>query len=430
MPSTILDEIESRNLQGVRRAAQKHPEELNAVFEDRLPIIEAVDAGPAFVEALAAAGADIEAADGIGLTALLYASTQGRLDVVKTLIALGADVNTAAGNRVSPLSGCLLTRSYKHLDVTQALINAFIDVNAPSRTEDGRPTETFLMAAASAGNLEGVAMLLEASADPNAVTLTGTALTSAVQAGAAAVVGLLLGAGADPTVPLPNDPERLGAFSGKTPLELAKSSCNRRVMRMLDTQARGRLKSSKSVKDGWKRLERVLSEHRRDILSTLHQPTPPATIGFLAETLGRQLPVMVEDFFEAHDGQAEVEDGSFITAVDRYSSSVFRLLSVAEVIQQWQTWSDQLAAGDFRKKLTLPDPGIREDWFHPGGIPLTTDHEGNFHCLDLAPDDGGNEGQVILLHHDREARTIVADSIIDWLDELADRVEARITAVV
>ena len=426
MPGLILDEIESRNLIGVRRAALKHPEELNAVFDDRLPIVEAVDAGPNFVEELVVAGADIEAVDSVGLTALLYAATQGRLDVVKTLIALGAEVNAAPGSLVSPLSGCVLTRSYKHLDVTQALINAGADVNAPSRTEDGRPTETFLMAAASSGNLEAVAMLLQAEADPNTVTLTGTALTAAIQAGAAEVVGLLMSAGADPTICLPNDPDRLGATSGKSPMELAKATCNRRVITKLDPSARGHLKSSKRVKDAWKRLERALGETRREVLSTLHPPTPPATLRLLAETLGRLIPAEAEDFFEAHDGQIETDDLTFITAADRYSNSVFRLLSVNELIQHWQDWSDQLAAGDFRKKLSLPDPGIRDDWFHPGWIPFTTDQQGNFHCVDLAPDDGGTECQIILLHQELEERTIVAESLVDWLDELADRVEAGV----
>ena len=63
------------------------------------------------LQALLARGADVNAKDnGSGLTALMSASAKGYLDVVQTLIAKGADVN-AKDN--SGLTALMVTRSAK-----------------------------------------------------------------------------------------------------------------------------------------------------------------------------------------------------------------------------------------------------------------------------------------------------------------------------
>jgi len=55
------------------------------------------------VQALLAKGADVNAKDNNGLTALMLASPSGRVDVVQALLAKGADVNAKGNNGLTAL---------------------------------------------------------------------------------------------------------------------------------------------------------------------------------------------------------------------------------------------------------------------------------------------------------------------------------------
>ena len=94
---------------------------------------------------------------------------------------------------------------------------------------------------------------------------------------------------------------------------------------------------------------------------------------------------------------------------------MFRLLRLKDVIREWRIWNKLLAAGEFRGRRSLSSPGVREDWYHPGWIPVTADGLGNHHCIDLSPAPGGRIGQIILMWHDQEARPLVAGTLAEWL---------------
>ena len=71
------------------------------------------------VQALLAKGADIDAKDDLGRTALIVASEHGHLDAVQTLLAKGADVNAKANTGFTALmAACVMG----HVDVLQATI--------------------------------------------------------------------------------------------------------------------------------------------------------------------------------------------------------------------------------------------------------------------------------------------------------------------
>lgn len=79
------------------------------------------------VEALAAlldAGADVDALDGHGQTALMRAAHAGRLDVVQVLIARGADLNRSAKYHLTAL---MLAALGNHESVVGALLEAGAD---------------------------------------------------------------------------------------------------------------------------------------------------------------------------------------------------------------------------------------------------------------------------------------------------------------
>ncbi len=84
-------------------------------------MFNAVGSGdPAAVEALLAKGADVNAKDNSGLTALMRASQFVHLDVVQALLAKGADVNP---KRNDGLTALMTASRLGRVDVVQALLD-------------------------------------------------------------------------------------------------------------------------------------------------------------------------------------------------------------------------------------------------------------------------------------------------------------------
>ena len=141
----------------------------------------------------------------LGRTPLIVAaSANGTADVVRLLLARGADVNAADASGVTPL---IAAANVDNVDVANLLLARGADAHATART--GQPA-TALMGAAVNGNAELVRALLArkpdlavVSADRTATVKNGpvrfgnlTALHAAVTGGNPDVVELLLRAGA------------------------------------------------------------------------------------------------------------------------------------------------------------------------------------------------------------------------------------------
>ena len=114
------------------------------------------------VEALIAAGAEVNLASAEGFTALAFAATSDDVRSIRALLAAGADPNAASQDGSLPTN---IAASYGHADALELLIEAGGDFSRGDR--DGR---TPLYAAAQAGNSESVSLLLDAGADPNVTT--------------------------------------------------------------------------------------------------------------------------------------------------------------------------------------------------------------------------------------------------------------------
>lgn len=126
-------------------------------------LLDAVGAGDVDrARRLLAAGADCNARNADGATALMLAAHAGRLDLVNALLAAGADVNATDGRGWGALMKAAhnaeLDRGFA--DVAQALIDAGANVEAPIGFGI-RP----LMLAAGYGETAVVETLLRAGAD-------------------------------------------------------------------------------------------------------------------------------------------------------------------------------------------------------------------------------------------------------------------------
>ena len=159
-------------------------------------LVEAAMRGDAAeVRALLRRKADVNAAQGDGMTALHWAAYRDDLEMLKLLLAAGADVKAAT--RVGALTPLMLACANGDPAAVEALLRAGADPN----NANANGTRA-LMTAAASGSPEAVKVLLEHGADVNArESARGqTALMFAAALDRTAVVRLLLARGADPNV--------------------------------------------------------------------------------------------------------------------------------------------------------------------------------------------------------------------------------------
>ncbi len=169
------------------------------------------------VQSLLRQGADVNATQADGMTALLWAAHHEDLKTARQLIAARADVNAANRYGVKPLS-LACTAGNTHL--VELLLQAGADPN--TQLPGG---ETALMTAARTGRVGSVRALLACKADVNAKERNGqTALLWAAAEGHADVLQLLIQGGAE---------FRTTLNSGFTPLHFAAREGRREVVQVL-----------------------------------------------------------------------------------------------------------------------------------------------------------------------------------------------------
>jgi ankyrin repeat protein len=156
-----------------------------------VPLIEAAKRGDhEALRELISQRVNVNATEGDGSTALLWASHKDDLEGVELLLRARADVNAANDLGATPLWAASMNGS---LPVVSRLLQAGADPNRALRLG-----ETPLMIASRAGNPRVVEALLATGANPNVKGPRGqTALMWAVAQSHAEVVGALIEGGAD-----------------------------------------------------------------------------------------------------------------------------------------------------------------------------------------------------------------------------------------
>jgi ankyrin repeat protein len=146
------------------------------------------------VKALLKKAADVNAAQGDGMTALHWAAMNGDAELAQMLIVAGANIRAAT--RLGTYTPLYLASQHGHAGVIQALVTAGADVTA------GTPNGTTpLMVAAASGAVEAVRLLIEHGSEVNAKdgVRAQTPLMYAAASNRAAVIELLASKGADLT---------------------------------------------------------------------------------------------------------------------------------------------------------------------------------------------------------------------------------------
>ena len=98
----------------------------------------------------------------------------------------------------------------------------------------------------------------------------------------------------------------------------------------------------------------------------------------------------------------------------RSESLVHNLMfSSLEDITRQKDMMDDMIGTDFE------DPW----WWRRSWVPFLENGAGDHLCVDLAAEDGGTPGQVLMFYHDWERRPILAPSLESWLADLVAAME-------
>jgi uncharacterized protein len=230
---------------------------------------------------------------------LLDAVRQGDLDTIRALVQSGADVNAAEGDGMTALHWAA---EGNHAQGAQILIYAGARLDARTRIGDFTP----LLVAARVGNAEVLEVLLEAGADPHVRTSTGgmTALHFAAQAGNARAVTLLLEHGAEVDA-------REGG-SGHTPLMVAAASDRTEAVRTLLAAGADPRLINETVDMAERQAEdqrsRQIRNQRVAMLRDLEEQENGTEAQPAAETEGEEARAEDSPAEEAEAGEAEAEE--------------------------------------------------------------------------------------------------------------------------
>ena len=166
-PDGMLDPSVSPQSQHPNVLPWQH-EEIEA-FKNQYSLFTAAENGRIdVVRSLLELGADVDEMDSLRQTALAVASTKGKLRVAELLIEHDADVNSRDMHGWTPLH---TAARYGHLDVVRLLLNQNADLNAFTRN-----LRTALDLASIYGQLEVVELLLDRGANANVRNIFGRTL--------------------------------------------------------------------------------------------------------------------------------------------------------------------------------------------------------------------------------------------------------------
>ena len=169
---------------------------ISAAVPPDSPVADAAMRGDADeVRELLRTGADVNAAQGDGMTALHWAAEKGQVELADVLVFAGA--NLEAATRLGGFTPLMVASRSGHAGIVRLLADA--GANLEATTETG---ETALHYAAWSGNPEIAVALVDKGSDVDAQeTANGqTPLMFAAAYGRTEVVRSLLGAGADPSI--------------------------------------------------------------------------------------------------------------------------------------------------------------------------------------------------------------------------------------
>ncbi len=166
-----------------------------------------------------------------------------------------------------------------------------------------------------------------------------------------------------------------------------------------------------SILDCWSRIEGWLAANVPSGIEFLAPGATPDQIENAEKVLGIRFPNDVRQSYLLYNGAPQ------FNALQILGYGEF--LCLERMVEEWNVWkgisdSDE----EFREYQSKPDAGIAKVWWNRGWIPFCADGGGDSLCIDLAPIQEGNYGQIIELIHDGAYRPLLAPSFTLYIVQL------------
>jgi cell wall assembly regulator SMI1 len=167
--------------------------------------------------------------------------------------------------------------------------------------------------------------------------------------------------------------------------------------------------TEKTIHELWCRYRYWLKANAPDALKALRLGASQQQLREAEQSMHVRLPLAVRASYLEHDGQEP--DGPRVFEAGEF-------LSLQRMVELWQRGETLRRDGKLSGLKSSPlDETISTDWWHEAWIPLTSDGQNNFHCLDLGTPYLEARGQVIDYWHDEPTRGVEAFCFEDWLSD-------------
>lgn len=152
------------------------------------------------------------------------------------------------------------------------------------------------------------------------------------------------------------------------------------------------------------RLNRWLAANRPDYYAHLLPGASDAELNAFEAQFSVMLPDSFRQLYRWRDGHDQLRLESLVDNL---------MFSSLEDIARQKDLMDGMIGVDFE------DPR----WWRRGWVPFLENGAGDHLCVDLAAENGGTPGQVLMFYHDWERRPIRSPSLESWLADLVSSME-------
>ena len=152
------------------------------------------------------------------------------------------------------------------------------------------------------------------------------------------------------------------------------------------------------------RLERWLAANRPDYLAALQPATSDEALDAFQMRFSLELPDTFRALYRWRNGQPPSCSESL---------QLNRMLCSLEEIAEVKAMLDGMVDTDFEEP----------EWWRRGWVPFLSNGGGDYVCIDLAAEDGGQPGQVLTFWHNSADRDVRFASFAAWLADLVQSMD-------
>ncbi len=173
----------------------------------------------------------------------------------------------------------------------------------------------------------------------------------------------------------------------------------------------------RSIDQCWAQIHEWHKEYIPENLRPISAPPSDKERSLLSSILHARHPEPASDFIHSISIQNGLTEGYFEGSWTLFSAS--EILIVTEEFENRETSTKSTALD----RIVKADPAIKAEWWNHNWVPIMYDSNGNYILLDLDPGEPGTVGQLVLFSEFDQARSLVADSWMAFLNRYVDQLE-------